>query len=72
MSTAQSLWDKAWAKESEGIDLTFARVGGRTSKAFPNRENIDFILVCGCSIGSSDICISNDWKTHHLITGVAV
>ncbi len=36
------------------------------------RDNIDFILVCGCSIGSSDVCISNDWKTHHLITRVAV
>jgi hypothetical protein len=39
---SQLLWDKAWAKESEGIDLTNARIGGRSTKANPNKEDIDF------------------------------
>jgi hypothetical protein len=38
----QALWDKAWKQCADGVDLTNARVGGRTSKAFPNRENVDF------------------------------
>ncbi len=42
MLTAQSLWTDAWNREADGKDLTFARVGGRSSKAFPNRENVDF------------------------------
>ena len=39
---SQLLWDKAWAKESEGIDLTSARIGGRSTKANPNKEDISF------------------------------
>jgi hypothetical protein len=39
---SQLLWDKAWAKESEGIDLTNARVGGRATKANPNKEDISY------------------------------
>ena len=39
---SQSLWDTAWAKESEGIDLTNARVGGRATKANPNKEDIGY------------------------------
>ena len=39
---SQLLWDKAWAKESEGIDLTNARIGGRSTKANPNKEDINF------------------------------
>jgi hypothetical protein len=36
------LWDKAWAQESEGKDLTNARVGGRATKANPNKEDVTF------------------------------
>ena len=39
---SQTLWDTAWAKESEGIDLTNARVGGRATKANPNKEDISY------------------------------
>jgi putative RecB family exonuclease len=39
---SQSLWDTAWAKESEGIDLTNARVGGRATKVNPNKEDISY------------------------------
>ena len=59
MSTVQSLWDSAWLKEAEGVDLTFARVGGRTSKAFPNRENVDFWQQTGPEWVQSYI----DWRT---------
>jgi putative RecB family exonuclease len=43
----QELWDKAWAKESEGIDLTNARIGGRSTKANPNKEDINFWHTSG-------------------------
>lgn len=37
-----TLWEKAWDKEAEGVDLTNARVGGRATKANPNKEDISF------------------------------
>lgn len=33
------LWTKAWAKETKDIDLTLARVAGRSTKANPNKED---------------------------------
>lgn len=36
------LWNKAWALESEGKDLTNARVGGRATKVNPNKEDVNF------------------------------
>lgn len=44
---SQSLWEQAWAKESEGIDLTNARVGGRATKLLPNKEDVNFWQVSG-------------------------
>ena len=41
------LWDKAWAQESEGKDLTNARVGGRATKANPNKEDVTFWQATG-------------------------
>lgn len=32
-------WDKSWAEETEGLDLATARVGGRATKANPNKED---------------------------------
>ena len=72
MSTAQSLWDKAWTKEAEGVDLTFARVGGRTSKAFPNRENVDFWQHTGPEWVQAYIDwrkANTDWKIWHTPEG---
>lgn len=43
----QELWDKAWAQESEGKDLTNARVGGRATKANPNKEDVTFWQATG-------------------------
>lgn len=36
------LWKEAWESESDGIDLTNARVGGRATKANPNKEDIGY------------------------------
>ena len=36
------LWAKAWAKELGDTDLTNARVGGRATKANPDKENVAF------------------------------
>jgi len=33
------LWEQAWKEESEGLDLATARVGGRATKANPNKED---------------------------------
>jgi hypothetical protein len=38
----QELWAKAWAQEAKGKDLTNARVGGRATKANPNKEDVNF------------------------------
>lgn len=39
---SQALWDKAWAESKGDIDLTNARVGGRATKANPNKEDEKF------------------------------
>ena len=36
------LWAKAWAQELGDTDLTNARVGGRATKANPNKEDVNF------------------------------
>ena len=36
------LWAKAWARELGDTDLTNARVGGRATKANPNKEDVNF------------------------------
>lgn len=36
------LWQRAWQLESEGIDLTNARIGGRVTKNTPNKEDVNF------------------------------
>ena len=43
----QELWAKAWALESEGKDLTNARVGGRATKANPQKEDVNFWQATG-------------------------
>ena len=47
MSQVAQLWENAW-KESKGdLDLTNARVGGRATKANPNKEDQDFWQTAG-------------------------
>ena len=41
MST-QQLWDNAWTLSKGDTDLTNARVGGRATKANPNKEDVTF------------------------------
>ena len=40
--SVQQLWDQAWLESKGDIDLTNARVGGRATKANPNKEDINF------------------------------
>ena len=42
MSTTQQLWDVAWNECKGDLDLTNARVGGRATKANPNKEDQHF------------------------------
>lgn len=44
---SQVLWDKAWAESKGDIDLTNARVGGRATKANPNKEDEKFWQTTG-------------------------
>ena len=46
MST-QQLWDQAWLESKGDIDLTNARVGGRATKANPNKEDQKFWQEAG-------------------------
>jgi hypothetical protein len=40
--SVQQLWDQAWLESKGDIDLTNARVGGRATKANPNKEDVTF------------------------------
>ena len=42
MSTSATLWQSAWDDSKGDIDLTTARVGGRATKANPNKEDATF------------------------------
>lgn len=42
MSTANQLWSTAWDLSKGDTDLTNARVGGRATKANPNKEDVHF------------------------------
>ena len=41
------LWEKAWAQELGDKDLTNARVGGRATKANPQKEDVNFWQATG-------------------------
>jgi putative RecB family exonuclease len=47
MSKTQQLWDEAWTATKGDIDLTNARVGGRATKANPNKEDVNFWQMAG-------------------------
>ena len=68
-----TLWDVAW-KESKGDkDLTNARVGGRATKANPNKEDVGFWQETGPKWvqGYVDWREENqDWKIWHTPTGI--
>lgn len=44
---SQLLWDTAWAECKGDTDLTNARVGGRATKANPNKEDVTFWQTAG-------------------------
>jgi hypothetical protein len=43
----QQLWDTAWTECKGDLDLTNARVGGRATKANPNKEDVTFWQQAG-------------------------
>ena len=45
--SVQQLWDQAWLESKGDTDLTNARVGGRATKANPNKEDITFWQTAG-------------------------
>lgn len=45
--SVEQLWADAWAKHAEGVDLSKARVAGRATKAFPNKEDVTFWNTTG-------------------------
>ena len=47
MTIADSLWTSAWDDSKGDIDLTTARVGGRATKANPNKEDATFWQTAG-------------------------
>jgi putative RecB family exonuclease len=47
MSQVQELWQTAWDESKGDLDLTNARVGGRATKANPNKEDQDFWQTAG-------------------------
>ena len=47
MSTANQLWSTAWDISKGDTDLTNARVGGRATKANPNKEDQEFWQSAG-------------------------
>jgi hypothetical protein len=47
VSTANQLWSTAWDLSKGDIDLTNARVGGRATKANPNKEDVTFWQSAG-------------------------
>jgi hypothetical protein len=47
MSTTQQLWDEAWISSKGDTNLEGARVGGRATKANPNKEDVNFWQTAG-------------------------
>ena len=47
MITANTLWATAWDESKGDVDLTTARVGGRATKANPNKEDATFWQTAG-------------------------
>jgi putative RecB family exonuclease len=47
MSQVEQLWSNAWTECKGDLDLTNARVGGRATKANPNKEDQDFWQTAG-------------------------
>ena len=47
MSQVAQLWESAWTECKGDLDLTNARVGGRATKANPNKEDQDFWQTAG-------------------------
>lgn len=73
MKTANDFWAEAWSEEAKGIDLTDARVGGRATKEYPNKEDAIFWNAVGPKWVESYITWrknNTDWKIWRTKDGV--
>lgn len=62
---SQLLWDQAWIESKGDLDLTNARVGGRATKANPNKEDENFWQTTGPKWVETYIewrTLNPDWK----------
>lgn len=72
--TAQLLWSQAWSESKGDLDLTNARVGGRATKANPNKEDVTFWQNQGPKWVESYIewrKLNSNWKIWHTPAGEA-
>lgn len=63
--SVQNLWDVAWAESKGDLDLTTARIGGRATKANPNKEDVTFWQSQGPKWVEGYIAwrqLNSDWK----------
>lgn len=61
----RQLWDEAWAECKGDIDLSKARIGGRATKANPNKEDVNFWQSQGPKWVEGYIAwreLNKDWK----------
>lgn len=57
----RQLWNEAWVETKGDIDLTNARVGGRATKAYPDKEDIFFWQTQGPKWVQAYI----EWRKHN-------
>ena len=65
MTQVQELWSQAWTECKGDLDLTNARVGGRATKANPNKEDVNFWQGQGPKWVEGYIAwreLNKDWK----------
>lgn len=61
----QDLWNIAWDESKGDVDLTTARIGGRATKANPNKEDVTFWQSQGPKWVEGYIAwrqLNSDWK----------
>lgn len=58
---SKQLWEEAWNEYTQGVDLSTLRVGGRSTKEYPNKEDASFWQVKGPEWVQSYV----DWRLHN-------
>jgi hypothetical protein len=42
---SKQLWEEAWHEYTKDVDISTLRVGGKSTKEYPNKEDADFWKV---------------------------